>query len=138
VKLDSLKLTYICLSLAVFICCFFYPAFNPSSSRPTDPVALISIGWLGPMDGHFSWYANLLYLISILKSGKNRTAMKFSLGALILALTFLTKNSMFNGSGVTKIDEYGIGYFLWVFAILILFIGQLTTFLYRKTTVEQS
>ena len=139
VFMKSTQICLICrlLSLFTFVSCFFYPAFNPDSNVPVESMKLFLLGWIGPLHGHFSWYANLFYIISLLIFEKTNIAISFSALALLLSLSFLSTEDMFNGSGVTTIEGYGAGYYLWISAILILFIGQVF-YKSRKTTNKTS
>jgi len=86
----------------------------------------------GGMLEQIIWFANPLSLVSIyLLAVNKKSAIKFSLSALFLAVSFSTWKEILGAeSGVTaKITSLEMGYFLWVLSILILTIG---IFIYFK------
>jgi len=137
-KLQNIRYINISLSLFFFIACFFFPVFNPDSRSAGLPLPMFLIGWLGFAGGHFSWYANVFYFISLVKYKKVKSSLGYSVIALLLALSFLAHKKIPGGSFTHSIDSYGLGYYLWVFAIFIFFVGQAIISASTKATNKQS
>jgi hypothetical protein len=126
-KLHTYKITYILISSALYAICLALPGFYIGETyEPYNSAELLLIGWLGPLDAHFSWYANLTYGLAILTIKKHKTSLIFSCIALLLALSFLMRDSIIvNEAGHSaKITAYGLGYFFWITAILLLTVTQ--------------
>jgi len=89
--------------------------------------ATLMIGWLGPLDLHFSWYANPLYLFALLSAKRPNRSTALGTAALALALSFLFYEKIVVSEAPTykTIVSYGWGYGLWVTSIAVLVIGQL-------------
>lgn len=133
------KLLFRC-SVAVFVLSMFFDSFyilsadrgnlNPSPFLP--PPLLLFIGVLGLISGTYvSWAANPLIILSwVLLTYKRRIASFCTSSlALVLALPFLTAKSIPDGNGFSHlIAAYGIGYWLWIFSMLIAILASLSTF----------
>lgn len=122
---DNYKLA-IYASLIFYLMCFIFPAFYAGEIRePNYPSELLMMGWLGPLDGHFSWYANIFYLLSLIYF-KKEASLALILIAAMLALSFLTKDEIIRneGGGTSHITAYGIGYFLWVTSLIMLLVAK--------------
>jgi len=83
-------------------------------------------GWLIVTHGHFTWYANLPYLLAILTYKKRVPSLSLSFISLAILVFFLSVVKTTDISGhKDMITGYGWGYFLWISAVVILIIGQL-------------
>lgn len=129
--MDAYKLKYkyihIWVSLALFVACLAFPGYYiRESHEPQSAYALLLMGWLGPLDGHFSWYANLFYLIAIIKYKKQKASYVLGFIALLLALSFLGYSKIIVSEAPTyaRITGYGWGYYLWITSLGIYSIGQ--------------
>jgi len=117
-------------SIVLFVASLFFPAFyvhTPDS--PWQSYLLLLTGWLGVMDAHFSWFANPFYLLAIIFSAlKRKVSMYFEAIALLLALSFLLHRTVMVDEGGHSGDvvRYGLGYYLWVLAMAVLFIEDLS------------
>jgi hypothetical protein len=81
---------------------------------------------MGLLGFYFTWLANPLLLVSwvLLAISKYRAAFNVSLGALLLAMSFLLHSEMVTGgSDSTRIVGYGMGYWLWIASALVLVVG---------------
>ena len=137
-KLKAIKILTIIISLTVFFISLTKNAvvinYIEIKTVPSlDYFLMGSIAFLGGgMLEQIIWFANPLSLVSIyLLAVNKKSAIKFSLSALFLAVSFSTWKEILGAeSGVTaKITSLEMGYFLWVLSILILTIG---IFIYFK------
>ncbi len=84
---------------------------------------LLTLGWMGPLAGHFSWYANPLMAIALIctLARWRRAAQVFATLAALLALSSLSlivmglpKNE--GGVGHLGFSAFLPGYFAWALA----------------------
>lgn len=129
-KIFRYKYLHVWISIALFTACLFFPAFY-STKGTEEPVAwdslsLLLFGWLGSLIGIFYWYANVIYLIALIKAKDLNLSSTLGFLALALALLFLSeKEIVINESPETApITGYGWGYILWVSSFGIFWIGQ--------------
>lgn len=121
------KYIHIWISLILFMVCLALPGFYiREAHEPQLSFYLLIMGWLGPLDGHFSWFANIYFLIALLKYKKPKTSSSLGFIALALALSFLGYEKIIVSEAPTyaRITAYGFGYMLWFLSIGILSIGQ--------------
>lgn len=107
-------------SLVLYALALTGPGFYFGSSRePWEAHLLLLVGWLGPVDGHFSWIANPAYLIAHLMYRTREWSFRASAVALLLALSFLLHPTIAVSEAPTyaNIVGYGWGYILWVLSI---------------------
>lgn len=116
------------VSIAIFVLCLFFPGYYAGpSGEPMPALQLLAVGWLGPADGHFSWYANLLFALSIIFYRKKSVSTALAFYALCFALSFLLYGRMGETTADRVIMSLGWGYILWVTAISILLVGHITS-----------
>ena len=61
--MDKIKHKCLWFSLALYATGFAFPAYYIGNTHePQNSSSLLLMGWLGPLDGHFSWFANLFFL----------------------------------------------------------------------------
>ena len=114
------------ISIGAYLFCFAQPGFFNSAGAALPRVLLI-MGWLGAIVLKFSWYANPAYFIALLTYNTKPIATR-TLGAmaLVLALSFLAySGTPTHNGGISPIKEIGLGYYLWVFSFLLLFLASL-------------
>lgn len=89
--------------------------------------AALMIGWLGPLDGHFSWYANPLFLLALLSANSPKRSSTLGFLALVIATSFLFHKKIIVSEAPTykTIMSYGWGYGLWVTSLAVFSVGQL-------------
>lgn len=108
-------------SLLLFLSCLALPAYYTGNAfDPERALAPLIWGWLGPLDGHFAWYANLFYVLAwrhYQRSPGKCQALAWL--AVALALSFLLYPSLLKdeGGGRASITGYGWGYALWVLSL---------------------
>lgn len=96
----------------------------------------LMIGWLGPLDGHFSWYANPAFLLALVFVNRPLRSSFFGFIGLALAVSFIfhKKIAVSEAPTYATIVAYGWGYGLWVTSMASLAVGQLL----RARGVEDS
>jgi hypothetical protein len=124
------------ISIALYALCLAFPAYYIGDAHePQNSLSLLMMGWLGILDGHFSWFANLFYLLALIKYKKPNVSAGFGLLALILALSFLTHARIIVSEAPSYKDivGYGYGYFFWVAAIGQLSLAQLLKISFKNS-----
>ncbi len=124
------------ISIALYALCLAFPAYYIGEAHePQNSFSLLLMGWLGPLDGHFSWLANLFYLLALIMYKKPNVSVGFGLLALILALSFLSHKRIIVSEAPTykNIVGYGYGYFFWVAAIGQLSLTQLLSINFKNS-----
>lgn len=118
---------HIWISLIFFAACLALPAFYlREQHQPQMSYGVLILGWLGPLEGQFSWFANVFFLIALLKYRKPETSSIFGFIALAFALSFLVYEEIVVSyeSSYGDVTAYGAGYMLWVASIGIFSLGQ--------------
>jgi hypothetical protein len=97
---------------------------------------LLLIGWLGIFSGELSWFANPLLAASWVAAfvGEKSVAIVSAIAALILATTFLLRDTLIASEAPTyaKITGYGLGYWLWLLSIGLSMLSACATTQRRK------
>jgi len=125
-------------SLALYLLALAGPGFHFGEQRQAwDAYLLLLIGWLGPFDGHFAWFANPAFLIGQLTWRVPVVCRVVSVAALLLALSFLLHREIVVSEAPTyaKITGYGWGYVVWLLAMACLALGS---FLPRGLNLRRS
>ncbi len=125
--MKKLEHPHLALSMACFAVCLALPAYYLGAAlEPQLAAPLLLTGWLGPFDGHFSWYANPLYVLALISHRRERMSSVLALLALALAASFLLHNRIAVSEAPTyqNIVAYGWGYALWLIAMATLAAGQ--------------
>lgn len=110
----------ILISIACYVMSLMLPAYD--NGHVTNGGEALAMGWLGPLDGHFSWYANLFYFWALAKyRHKNKNLIPAFIG-LALSTSFMFASDIFHDEGIgdRPIRALEWGYFLWVMAMLLL------------------
>jgi len=137
--MKNIEHTSLWASLAMYAACLFFPAFYIGiTHEPQGSLSLLLMGWVGLLEGHFSWFANLCYLVAILNYRRPDVSAGVGFMALFIALTFLFHDDIMVSAAPAykKIVGYGYGYFLWVTAIGLFSIAQLMKALPRNSPPE--
>lgn len=119
---------HIPISIGCFLLSLLFPGYYIGDRfEPQLAYGLLLSGWLGLIGGHFAWFANPLFLIALLTSGRpSRSGMLAFLG-LVFALSFLLYEKIVINAvpSYSPIVAYGWGYGLWVTSLAVLTVGQL-------------
>lgn len=116
------------ISILCYLACLAFPGYYIGERfEPQMAITALMIGWLGPLDGHFSWYANPCFLIALLIANRPQRSSTFGFIALALAVSFLFHKKIIVSEAPTysTIMSYGWGYGLWVTSLFVFSIGQL-------------
>lgn len=116
---------YLWISIALFFPALALPAYY-QGTKVVYGVETAALGWLGFIDGHFSWFANPLYLGAVLLSLANpHRALRWAVVALVLACTFMFRSGIIydEAHGDGAISGLGWGYFCWLMAMLFAVLG---------------
>ncbi len=138
----NIKIVIVCISLLLFAASLTQCAFVIDKSDDGDGCwgslsALIS-GWLYPSGPGFSWYANPLLVLSYIAFFKRpELSVLSSLAACLFALNFLRFNNhkiVSDEAGhYSNIIAIGRGYWLWLAACGLCFVGSVMIFFYDVT-----
>ncbi len=116
------------ISILCYLACLTLPGYYIGERfEPQMAYAALMIGWLGPLDGHFSWYANPLFLLALISANRPQKSSILGFIALALAISFLLHKKIIVSEAPTykTIMSYGWGYGLWVTSLAVFSIGQL-------------
>jgi hypothetical protein len=116
------------ISVLCFLACLTLPGYYIGEQfEPQMAYAALMIGWLGPLDGHFSWYANPLFLLALIFVNRPQRSSTLGFIAFALAVSFLFHKKIIVSEAPTYkvIMSYGWGYGLWVSSLAVFSIGQL-------------
>lgn len=130
------------VSITAFVLCLTFPGYYQEAiAREKSSFELLLTGWLGVLEGQFFWFANALYIASLITYRKAQVSSLFAFIALIIAASFLLATKVpsgnINGGGYVSLAGFGVGYFLWVLSIGILTIGQLFNINNRKVNLSK-
>lgn len=118
----TIRLVGLASSLALYATALALPAFHFSNYRPyLTGYSVLGWGWWGVLSFNFAWFANPLLWAAWLAFWRtnNRRALSLSLWALLLSFqSFFAREWWFNEGSGTPIDRLGIGFYLWVAAIV--------------------
>jgi hypothetical protein len=126
---------HIPISFACYLVCLLLPGYYIGEQfEPQMSIPALVWGWLGPLDGHFAWFANPLFFLALIYSNRPRRSSVFGFIGLALALSFLFYKRIVVSEAPTyaSIVAYGWGYGLWVASLAVLATGQLV----RDLTAE--
>lgn len=120
------------ISLFLFVTSLTQPAFymgDVQTGHITTFFAhkVFALGWLGPLSGHFAWFANPAYLIAFATIKTRPAYSRFlAYAAFVLCFSFLLypKLTVNEGGATAPIVEYGTGFYLWALAIAVFAYSQ--------------
>jgi hypothetical protein len=118
---------HIAISIACYLACLFFPGYYIGERfEPQLAYVLLLMGWLGPLDGHFAWFANPLFLFALLSANRPQRSSILGLIGLVLALSFVFYKKIVISEAPTysPIVAYGWGYGLWITSLGVLAVGQ--------------
>lgn len=107
------------LSVALFTFHLFFTLFYTGTKQaPVSSISFFLVGWTVAYNGHFCWYANFFFSLSILSKVINSNisvslSKLFSLIALLISISFLAVDRDWGRT----ISGYGWGYYIWVLSI---------------------
>jgi hypothetical protein len=124
--------------IAIWLFSLTLTGIEDGGDSSTPGYVILMIGIMGPLQGIFSWYANpcALFAIRYLFNNKFKEALYLSFASILLGLQAF----MFQGRNISYIDSEGpfgtlaIGYYVWMLALVLLFILCLFNFTRTKNT----
>lgn len=124
------------VSGVLYILSLVLPAMYFEKEAPLSGMSVLVQGWWGLLMLNPAWLANPLYVVAIVQLARNRYARSslFSAAALACALcSLLTTKWYFNEADATPISGYGVAFYAWLVAHIVLLAGSLR--LRRESTV---
>ena len=115
------------LAGAAFVLSLMLPAFLFQFDKPLRGMTVLLLGWWGLITGEVGWFGNLAFFYALWATitGHEFGAKVASTVAFILALTsFHAKEWYFSEAGGTPILSHGSGFYMWLFAFLILLLAN--------------
>lgn len=119
---------HISISIFCFLTCLFLPGYYIGERfEPQIAYVVLLMGWIGPLDLHFSWYANPLYIFALGAASRPKKSAILGIIAFALAISFLFYKKIMVSEAPTyeEIMSYGWGYGLWVTSFAVFSIGQM-------------
>ncbi|QTD95017.1 hypothetical protein [Burkholderia anthina] len=127
--------TVLGVSGVLYVLSLMTPAMYFEKEAPLSGMSVLVQGWWGLFMLNPAWLANPLYMVAAVQLARNRyaRASMFSAAALACALCSLfTTKWYFNEAYATPISSFGIAFYAWFIAQLVLLLGNLR--LRRETT----
>ncbi|MXN79752.1 hypothetical protein GR157_34145 [Burkholderia sp. 4701] len=130
--LDSMprvrRATVLGASVALYAISLLMPAMYFEKEASLTGMSVLAQGWLGLLMLNPSWLANPLYTIAAVQFARSRysRASIFSGAAVACALCSLfTTKWYFNEANATPIASFGIAFYTWLVAQIVLLFGCL-------------
>ncbi|MBD3584047.1 hypothetical protein [Flavobacterium selenitireducens] len=135
----KIKISLIILSILIFLISLVQECYLANGSKTIGSLGLMAflIGWMNASDSFIVWFANPLYLLSVIFLIINKNIAKYLGGlSLLLSLSFLILDEVLinEGGNIAKIQKYLIGYWLWVLSMFLIF---LCTLLNKATSANR-
>lgn len=126
IDVKNLRTVILSLSILTFIISLTQECYC-TISECDDSIMAFLLGFFGILSGVVSWFANPALFYSWIHIKNNKKSTRFSLLALFLAGIFLIYRKVGFGEArhINEIISYGLGYWLWLFSIGIIFFGNL-------------
>ena len=122
------------LVVALALLCWLASLFLPPlliDDRDSRGLGLwyLAMGWLGPLAGHFEWFANPMLLVAAIAlwRGHPKTAFTCALVACLLVMLLPLRGTIYADEGGHRqaILDFRLGYWLWFAAPALLVIGAM-------------
>ena len=124
------------LTLVLFGACLFAPALKVTTWPATSGLLYFATGWLGPVAGHFEWYANPIMVLAVKNSLQERflRASVYSVLALLLVLQTVFRGCIVRDEGgyCQAISEYMLGYWLWLACASVLIVWAVAGYVFSQ------
>ncbi|MGS0894275.1 hypothetical protein ACVBGC_17360 [Burkholderia stagnalis] len=104
------------------------PAMYFEKEAPLTGMSVLMQGWWGLFMLNPAWLANPLYVVAVVQLARSRYARagQFSGAAIACALcSLLTTKWYFNEADATPITRFGVAFYIWLVAQLVLLWGSL-------------
>lgn len=120
--------TVLGVSGVLYVLSLTMPAMYFEKEPSLSGLSVLAQGWWGLLMLNPAWLANPLYGVAIAQLARNRytRASRFSAAALACALCSLfTTKWYFNEADATPISGYGVAFYAWLVAHVVLLAGSL-------------
>jgi|JI7StandDraft_1071085.scaffolds.fasta_scaffold191571_2 hypothetical protein len=120
----TIKIIVVTFSLILFLISLFQECYVAEGRESLGSLGLVALlmGWMNFSTSFLSWFANPLYLLTIISIFKNKkNARTTGILSLLFSLSFLILNEvLIDEAGNTgKVEKYLLGYWLWTLSITI-------------------
>lgn len=141
----GIRLAFVGTSLVLYVAACVLPALvfvSPNGQQNTDGFSALVIGWAAPLFGQFAWYANLLFILSIigLLRGWRITILLVALSLLLAADTFMLYSQRVpadeSGNNYMTFQYPTIGFYLWIASMVVIGVGAVALLL-RNMLMKQ-
>ena len=117
-------------ALAAWLACLFLPPLQIADRDSSGwGLAYLLTGWMGPLAGHFEWFANPLLFVAAfaLWRGHAKTAFVTALIACMLVMLLPLVGSIYADEGGHRqtIEAFRLGFWLWLAAPALITIGAM-------------
>ncbi|WP_353254897.1 hypothetical protein [Burkholderia anthina] len=120
--------TVLGVSAALYVLSLAMPAMHFEKEASLSGLSVLAQGWLGLFMLNPAWLANPLYVVAAFQLARSRytRASQLSAAALACALCSLfTTKWYFNEADATPISGYGVAFYAWLVAHVVLLAGSL-------------
>ncbi|WP_322021166.1 MULTISPECIES: hypothetical protein [unclassified Burkholderia] len=120
--------TVVGVSGVLYVLSLTMPAMHFEKEASLSGMSVLAEGWWGLFMLNPAWLANPLYLVAAVQFARNRyaRASQFSVAALTCALcSLLTTKWYFNEANATPISGFGVAFYMWLVAQIVLLAGGL-------------
>ncbi|RQT68356.1 hypothetical protein DF029_23945 [Burkholderia cepacia] len=124
------------VSGALYVLSLMMPAMYFEKEASLSGMSVLAQGWWGVFMLNPAWLANPLYVASAIQLARRRyaRASQFSGAAFVCALCSLfTTKWYFNEAAATPISSFGMAFYVWLVAQLVLLLGSVRL---RRETVD--
>jgi len=113
------------LAFVSWLCSLALPAFSDYSGEMLWGLNILLVGWLGPLNLTFAWFANFFFLVAVARLLCGGTTCYNPVVAFIISLDTLrfTSYPRNEGGAMSIIYGYGPGALLWFLSIALLMIA---------------
>jgi hypothetical protein len=113
------------LAIALWVLALFLPAFGLYGGKTMSGLEVLLTGWLGPLGGAVSWYANPFFLFGVTRLFAGAMPIMSALSAALLAVPtlFLRQFLADEAGGLNYVYGLGWGAVAWFAAIGFLLLG---------------
>ena len=117
-------------ALAAWLACLFLPPLQIADRDSSGwGLAYLLTGWMGPLAGHFEWFANPLLFVAAfaLWRGHAKTAFVVALTACLLIMLLPLRGTIYADEGGHRqtIEAFRLGFWLWLAAPALITIGAM-------------
>lgn len=109
------------LAMAVYAACLPLPAIYADNWAGPETfwtgLDVLAAGWLGLLEANIAWYANVLFLVGVVRLLLGRLARNgwiFLAAALVACDSYLLTEIWYNEGNPSPVKGLGPGFYLWI------------------------